>query len=83
MASSELLHKLEKDRLRDLNDRTLCISPHKLDKLPNCSALRGLGFSFQSMSWNGKAHKIFIIFGDYGKASHIILLEIVNFIFRI
>ena len=67
MANSEHLNRLEKDRLKDLNDRTVSITPHKLDRLPNGTALVSLGFRFQSIVWNGKGHAIFIIFEDLGK----------------
>ena len=68
MANSEQLNRLEKDRLKDLNDRTVSITPHKFDKLPNSDALVALGFKFQSLVWSGKAHAIYIIFEDLGKA---------------
>lgn len=64
MANSEQLNRLEKDRLKDLNDRTVCITPHKFDKLPNTAALIALGFKFQSLVRNGKGHVISIIFED-------------------
>ena len=67
MANSEQLNRLEKDRLKDLNDRTVCITPHKFDKLPNTAALIALGFKFQSLVRNGKGHVISIIFEDLGK----------------
>ena len=66
MANSEHLNRLEKDRLKDLNDRTVSITPHKLDRLPNATALESLGFRYQSIVWNGKGHAIFIIFEDLG-----------------
>ena len=68
MASSDLLTKLEKDRLKNLNDRTVCISPNKLDRLPNNNVLRAMGFSFQSIMYVARAHQIFIIFEDLGKS---------------
>ena len=67
MANSEHLNRLEKDRLKDLNDRTVSITPHKFDKLPHSAALESLGFKFQSLLWNGKGHVIFIVFEDLGK----------------
>ena len=67
MASSDLLNKLEKDRLKNLNDRTVCISPHKLDRLPNGNVLRSMGFTFQSIMYMERTHQIFIIFEDLGR----------------
>ena len=66
MASSDLLNKLERERLKNLNDRTVCISPHKLDRLPNNNALRAMGFTFQTLMYVARAHQIFIIFEDLG-----------------
>ena len=67
MASSDFLNNLEKIRLKDLNDRTVCISPNKHDRLPNTDSLRDMGFSHQSMVWMGRSRRIFIIFEDLGK----------------
>ena len=71
MASSDLLNNLEKIRLKDLNDRTVCISPNEHERLPNTGALKAMGFSFQSMAWMGRSHRIFIIFEDSGKVFYL------------
>ena len=67
MANSEILNKLEKDRLKDLNDRTVCIRGGQADK-PTTNSLLTLGLKHQSIQRTVKSKQayIFIIFGNLG-----------------
>ena len=67
MANIEILNKLEKDRLKDLNDRTVCIHGGQADK-PTTHSLLTLGLKHQSIQRIVKSKQayIFIIFGNLG-----------------
>ena len=71
MASNETLNSIEKGRLKDLNDRTLCISVRDDEELPSNRALTALGIKYQSIQRSSRNSRfpafIFVIFGDLGK----------------
>ena len=74
MASTETLNNIEKERLKDLNDRTACFSVRDDEQLPSTRPITALGFKFQSIQIQRRSRDsrypacIFIIFGDLGNA---------------